>query len=115
MRPRAAEVFSDWIAMFDTAVSNRLCTAPSVARALLTWSSASSTCLIASHALSVLATDKVLNPVTLVEAMAALVSPIPVVATLKPPKVTDAAVDVATSTALERKAIVYSPSVSFDR
>ncbi|MCY1544308.1 hypothetical protein D9M68_801830 [compost metagenome] len=47
MRPREAERFSTPIWMLATAFSKRLCTAPSLARAPLTWSSASSSFFIA--------------------------------------------------------------------
>jgi len=50
IRDLAALMFSDWIWMLATAVSKRLCTAPRLARALFTWSSALSIWRTASEA-----------------------------------------------------------------
>ena len=50
IRERAAVVFSDAIWMLLTALSKRLCTAPSVARAPLICARAASACWMASCA-----------------------------------------------------------------
>ena len=75
MRPRAADVFSDWIWMLETAFSKRLCSAPRLAREELICASALSICTIAVCALVKLWMFSPAMPVVATAAVVALAKP----------------------------------------